>query len=292
MPDKILSFVDTEPIRWSGLTGDNVGQSNFSPNGEWYAECNTNSPHTIYTFDRCSGQFTFNRLIDMSKYSVFKGRTRWDGVCFSPNSRYLYTSDAFYIYQIDLQEPIDSIAVKLVSFMDTTNFPLYNTMQLTPTGQILMGNWGGTINTLNGIIQPNELGQASAFKLDYIVSNLKRKNPSFYISLKIPPNMPFYELGALLGSPCDTIKENTSPYQNWLFYPNPTYGNMDIQVPVVNDDFQLTIYNILGQKVLQKNVVVDNKYKAILDISYLASGLYFIKIETGGNPFTSKIIKY
>jgi hypothetical protein len=289
-PDTIITYIDTEPIRWNSFTGDNVGQANFSPNGQWYAECNSNSPHTIYTFDRCTGQFTFNRLIDMSKYAVTKGWTRWDAVCFSPNNRYLYTSDAYNIYQIDLQEPTDSIAIKLVSIKDTTNFPMYNTMQLTPTCQILMGNWGGTINTLNGIMQPDEAGLASKFKLDYIISKLKPN--SVYAPFNDPPNMPFYELGALVGSFCDTIKPKASPYSNWLIYPNPTQATVTIQVPYANNNLQIVVYNVLGQKVIEKNIAVDIKFNATLDVSSIANGVYLVVIQTDGKPYTQKLIKY
>ncbi len=289
-PDTILSFVDTEPIRWSSFTGDNVGQAVFSPNGEWYAECNSSSPHTIYNFDRCSGLFTLNRLIDMSKYTVSKGWSRWDGVCFSPNNRFLYTSDAYNIYQIDLQEPNDSLAIKVVSIVDTVNFPMYNTMQLTPTGQLLMGNWGITINTLNGVMQPDNIGVECKFKLDYIVSHLKFKN--VFSPIGDPPNMPFYELGAVAGSPCDTIKQSISPFQNWQIYPNPSQGKITIQVPNTMDNFQLAMYNVLGQKVLQKTIAVDIKYRANLDFSNMPNGMYLLLIETGGKPFIQKLLKY
>jgi hypothetical protein len=289
-PDTIISFIDLENKNLGKFNNDNVGQSCFSSDGSLYVECNKSSLHTIYNFDRCSGQLSLNRIIDITPYTKTKW-DRFDGVCFSSNNQFLYTSDEFFIYQIDLNEPNDSLAVQCVSYQDTVYFPGYNTMQMSPNGQIVMGSWAGVSPYWNAIMYPNEKGMACGFKTDYVVSSYYHAGP-INTPFNDPPNMPFFELGALVGSPCDTVKQNTSPYTNWLIYPNPTQSNLTIHVPITNTNVQVAIYNILGQKVLQKTMVVDYKYKATLDISSLATGLYFVVIETGDKPFTSKISKY
>ena len=289
-PDTIIASQDIEYKNFGKLNNDNVGQSIFSADGSWYAECNKESPHTIYRFDRCSGQFSHIRTINITPYTKTKW-SRFDGVCFSANNKYLYTSDEYFIYQIDLEEPNDSMAVQCVSWQDTTWFPGYNTMQMSPNGQIVMGSWAGVSPYWNAIMHPNEKGMSCGFKTDYVVSSLYHAG-AVNTPFNDPPNMPFFELGALAGSPCDTIKLASSPFNNWLLYPNPTTGQLNIQVPNSNTQIQLAIYNVLGQKVLEKTVAVDIKYKASLDISSLATSLYFVKIEDGNKGFTQKIIKY
>jgi hypothetical protein len=291
-PDTILASQEIEYKNFGRLNNDNVGQSCFSADGTWYVECNKESPHTIYRFDRCEGKFTLVRQIEMSKYNKIN-TTRYDGVCFSPNNKYLYTSDGWYIYQIDLAEPNDSMAIKCVSEQDTILFPMfYNTMQITPTGQLHMGSWAGISPFQNAIMRPNEYGLASGYKTDYIVSSLP------YVSWKNapfndPPNMPFFELGALKGSPCDTLNkiEIVNPHKNWNVYPNPTTDKLTIEVPTKDAYINVSMFNLLGQKVLQNKLLIDDKFNTYLDVVTLPSGIYVLYIETQDKPVVHKIIK-
>jgi Secretion system C-terminal sorting domain len=290
--DSIYSFQDKEDIRWFNIwLGDNVGQSCFSADGSLYAECNKYSPHSIYSFDRCSGQFTFKRLINIAPFTKW-GIDRFDAVCFSPNNKYLYTSDQYFIYQINLDEPNDSLAVQCVSVQDTIAFPGYNTMQLTPTGQIQMGSWGGISGYQNAIMYPNEYGLACGFKNDYLVSGWQYSGTRL-APFNDPPNMPFFALGALKGSPCDTIKPVQSPFKDWLVFPNPTTNDFNIKIPIANaKSAMITIYNVLGQKIQELSVAIDNTYIVNTNINAVANGIYYLKVIVDGHHFYgTKILK-
>lgn len=79
------------------------------------------------------------------------------------------------------------------------------------------------------------------------------------------------------------VQENTIDGLN--FYPNPvTNGKLYISSKS-NDDKQITIFDVLGKKVLQ--TLLTSKE---LNVSSLSPGVYFIKIEEGDSSATRKLI--
>ena len=67
-------------------------------------------------------------------------------------------------------------------------------------------------------------------------------------------------------------------------YPNPTDGNLIIQANGLHPDW-ITIYNTNGQK------VSEMKFAPVIDISGLASGVYFVEVRAGENVYRSKVVK-
>ena len=69
---------------------------------------------------------------------------------------------------------------------------------------------------------------------------------------------------------------------------NPVKNQLSIQG--LNDDIsQLTVYNILGSRVLSKNIKGESSIN--LNVSNLGAGLYIVKLEGVKGAFTKKIIK-
>ncbi len=68
-------------------------------------------------------------------------------------------------------------------------------------------------------------------------------------------------------------------------YPNPTSGDRIYITTKSNDEKNITIYDVLGKKVLQ--TVLSSKE---LNISSLIPGVYFIKVEEGDFIATRKLI--
>lgn len=68
-------------------------------------------------------------------------------------------------------------------------------------------------------------------------------------------------------------------------YPNPTSGDRIYITTKTNDEKNVTIYDVLGKKVLQ--TVLSSKE---LNISSLNPGVYFIKVEEGDFTGTRKLI--
>jgi hypothetical protein len=272
-----------------------VGQSCFSQDGTLYAECNSNCPTTIWHFDRCSGQFTLKRIIDIQKNNKdsLLQFPEASGVCFSANNKYLYQNEFNLTYQIDLDEQNDSIALfSLQNYDVNQNLCWNNSMQMTPTGQIYIGHWHGICADVSAIMRPNEYGDGCSFKYDYF----KFKTifwPNIVAGTNDPPNMINYELGALTGSPCDTIKHASSFFKEWIISPNPTQSFIEVQIPVQGaESLQIIIYNSLGQKVQESMYNIDYTYKIKHEFGAFSRGMYFTKcITNNGQSYSQKIIK-
>ncbi|MCX6231984.1 MAG: T9SS type A sorting domain-containing protein [Bacteroidetes bacterium] len=73
-------------------------------------------------------------------------------------------------------------------------------------------------------------------------------------------------------------------------YPNPAKDKLNINLEKFSDfrKTTLSIYNIQGQLILQKIV---NQAVTEIDISHLAKGMYFIKIDNDSNLMLNKFVK-
>ena len=70
-------------------------------------------------------------------------------------------------------------------------------------------------------------------------------------------------------------------------YPNPvSHGQLRIRVEGATEKIELKIYNIAGDQVLERSYEPDESIR--LDTRSMASGLYFGKLESGGNRRTIK----
>lgn len=274
-PDTIICYKTDMPTLFPTLAYDNVGQSCFSTDGSLYAECNNFGPHSIYNFDRCNGELTFKRLVDFAPFkdtfgSSIDNSNKWRGLCFSPNGRFVYTTDAFNVYQLDLWEANDTLAIKRVS-KDTNSapppwnfFPQYSTMQITPTGVLYLGNWHGVDSVIKAIPYPDRLGDSCGFNFTYVKA---------YGNTNCPPNMPYYGLGALKGSPCDTLNTVIPPIEpqpNSIIIANafsPNGDGLNDTWRILNSAYleqvgiqvkEVMVYNRLGNKVFSANDMYFN----------------------------------
>lgn len=81
--------------------------------------------------------------------------------------------------------------------------------------------------------------------------------------------------------------KNGSTIENLNFYPNPvTNGKIYITSKNISSK-EITIYDVLGKRILQTNLNVNSKE---VNISSLNSGVYIIKIKEGEATATRKLI--
>jgi Secretion system C-terminal sorting domain len=240
----------------------------------------------IYNFDRCTGNISnykyYTVPFDTSSY------LSWDftmGSTFSPNNKLLYINSYYNIWQINLAN--DSLVH--IHGMDTSEFyfPWYWYMGLGPNGKIYMANAAGTRPFMSYIDAPNELGKACDFKPQGLWQP--------YTNILGPPNMPNYGLGALKGSPCDTILPPIiiPVPAAWLLYPNPAYNSIKLKIPnsIVGNSIGICMFNMLGQQVLQGAFIIDAHYEITIPTSNLANGVYVLKTNNSNSKFVGKFLK-
>ena len=75
--------------------------------------------------------------------------------------------------------------------------------------------------------------------------------------------------------------------QIYLFYPNPTKGELTIETNL-NTDQRLEIVNLIGQTVYT-NII--NKNKTTVNTSAFANGVYFIKLSSNKETVVRKFVK-
>ncbi|MEM1002090.1 MAG: T9SS type A sorting domain-containing protein [Bacteroidota bacterium] len=76
--------------------------------------------------------------------------------------------------------------------------------------------------------------------------------------------------------------------ENFSLYPNPTEDILNIDAKGKIQDFNFSIFNTLGQKVISGSSSIG--FSAVT-MSSLQNGLYFVSIEANGQSLTQKLIK-
>jgi beta-glucanase (GH16 family) len=90
--------------------------------------------------------------------------------------------------------------------------------------------------------------------------------------------------GMSIGGPADG--QNINGSEKPVFYPNPTYGQLQISLPAGTSALG-NIYDLGGRNVLQFHASDDIKD---IDISSLTKGLYCVTLQSEGKISTQKII--
>jgi len=74
-------------------------------------------------------------------------------------------------------------------------------------------------------------------------------------------------------------------------YPNPTNGELFIELPEVLNNFNLNIYNQLGQSVLNKTISGNNSKSYYTNISEVPNGIYFVTVQNESSKYEIKVVK-
>ena len=72
-------------------------------------------------------------------------------------------------------------------------------------------------------------------------------------------------------------------------YPNPTFSKITVVISETPATGQLSITNLSGVELFRRQVTAP---KTVVDISCLASGVYFLKYTNGNSVQVGKLIKH
>lgn len=196
--------VDTFPPQTIGNpTFSNEGQATFSPDGTHYVRLNNlgyeyGAWMDICDFDRCTGKLSNYQGF----YKIVGGSA---GVSISPNSHFLYFSRGITVHQYDLWASDVEASEILVATYDGFANPLPTNFwmsQLALDGKIYVGS-NSSVKNYHVIQHPDRLGLACDFEQHAI------DLPT--IASRSIPTFPYYRLGPLDGSSCDTLGINNLP---------------------------------------------------------------------------------
>jgi Secretion system C-terminal sorting domain len=267
------------------------GQACFSPDGDIYASFDYANHCLIYDFNRCNGEMSNLRIVKplLSSDSI----VAITGIAISPNSHFLYLMTNFIITQYDLQSDNIGASAIIVAVKDnwvgTTSLgnpdypPTFYQSQLGPDGKIYVFNAAGR-RTFAVIESPDSLGLACN------VIQHKYNFPQWGV-VRQPPRFPNYRLGAMVGSPCDTIVYTsatsvTRPQASMKLLPNPAtdYTVADISVSDYSENQQLilSVVDVSGREVKRKSVSAYTSLQRI-ETRDLKAGLYFVQLYVRGN---------
>lgn len=131
--------------------------------------------------------------------------------------------------------------------------------------------WSAFPNKTNGVIM-----QAIRESAD------RYNNPTNLYGYGVP------DFGSALDAILLSVNEQQMQENNFALYPNPVTTQINISFPKSAEKAEFVLYNILGERVLQKNI---SPLKNSIDVSELSSGMYIASITSNSKTTSYKIIK-
>ena len=90
----------------------------------------------------------------------------------------------------------------------------------------------------------------------------------------------------------DHVGEVVNPMTSARVFPNPTNGTLYVEVNASqSSDVTMSVFNIMGQKVVEKNASVNTGINTTsIDTNELSSGVYFVTVKANGFEKTMKFV--
>lgn len=273
----------------------NSSQSCFSPDGTHFAFSTGRWDTSLFQWVSYIRYFNFNRCSGVLSEQVdipYPDTEICWGLCFSPNSQYLFASSKHAIFQIN------STAVNIAASIDTValydgfvtppgNYSNeFDMLYLAGDGIIYASTYSGTLN-LHRINYPDSAGMACNVE-QHILSIPCYNGPT-------APNHPNYFLGADSGSVCDTLLGVKNKVLNRLnnslkLFPNPVQDVLSLTYTPSEKSKLLEVYNVDGKLVLTCNLPAWSQMQNI-DVSDLPDGLYLCKLHQSPKFNCAKFVK-
>ena len=269
---------------------------NFSPSGDKYACGRIDQGLYLFDFDRCTGLLSNVKVLTLTDYQDLDG-FKYDHGCinFSPSGKFCYINSNPRIYQMEVDK--EPLSIDTIGYCNECNMcngdtgAMYNQgydylAQLAPDGNIYFSN-----------NQPNKC----IFKIQNSDKKFAPGNDVKIVQVPIPylqaygmVYYPNYRLGALVGSPCDTLTATTSPdppNYGMKVYPNPSKADITFDITLPNygikDGAVLKVYDILGKEVYS-HVFSMYSYIHVIKSGTFASGYYVASLIFKGEVVHSE----
>ena len=287
------------------------GDITFNSNGTKFAESDWGNLIELYDFDRCTG--IISNPVNIEMPSTTGPYKYYLSSCFSPNDQFLYVLsilnpfDSAQVNQYDLLASNITNSKMLIGTINDS--ALVAMMKLAPDGKIYIAALsdlpGGTypyastsyntVNThLSTINYPDSLGSSCDFQLFSFPLGGHRT----YYGL---PHNPNYEMGPLIGSPCDTLTVGLTPgpspeargawMQAWY---NHEWNMIHVNAAQLKGKKGLLrLLDIEGRIVFEKpaEVLAGGYFTTEIYTNELVSGVYLVNLVTEKDALSYKVMK-
>ena len=126
-------------------------------------------------------------------------------------------------------------------------------------------------------------GKTNAQIKQLIIESADNFNPIVKSRNQYGYGIPDFNLALSNGLSVNDFSKN-----DFVVYPNPTSDVISVTLPNKSNVKTIAIYNVLGQLVLEKNILGQS---TTISLKSLNSGMYFYKIDSDGSSKSGKIIK-
>jgi hypothetical protein len=266
----------------------------------------------LFNFDRCTGLFSMPITIEAERSG--NPYPYYISAAFSPDDSKLYVISVAYLnqpgqndtlFQFDLTAPNIFSSKQVIAVLPSYELGAGN-MRLAPDNRIYLTSTDEiasipypdslftTINThLSVINYPDSLGSACDFQpYSFYLGGART-----YYGL---PNNPDYELGAWVGSPCDTLSvglDENVPEQEVFFQ---AWFNSESNMIHVNASKlkgrtgSLRLFDMEGRLVYEKKIeVISGGYvTGEIPMNAVANGVYLVNLITDSESVSSKVVKF
>ena len=288
------------------LTGGGFIEFRWNKQGTKLAYVNYSGLIQLFDYDRCTGLISNPITLDtMRPSSPLPGYWACE---FSANGRFLYissnpiSSNLFVVDLLDTNLTLTNIW--------TINSPQYylGDIKRGPDDKIYVtGTYfdgftfpypyaDSVYNQYNmnlGVIQFPDSGASGCNYLPY----------SFYLGGKRTywglPNNPNYDMGALLGSPCDTLTvgigdiptENKVRFQAWY---NPAWNLIHVNASQLKGkEGVIRLLDVNGRTLFEKKIdnIHGGYFTSEIYMNAFSSGIYFVQLKTDKEQVAGKVMK-
>ncbi|MFN8153927.1 MAG: hypothetical protein U0Y08_06520 [Bacteroidia bacterium] len=296
------------------INSTNLGQLIFNLNSSKLVAVNLRGLISIYDFDRCTGQLSQPITIEAERSGP--PYPYYISAAFSPDDSKLYImsvspanlpGESDTLFQFDLNAP-NIAASKQVIYVYPTYESGMGNMKLAPDNKIYItaadeiasipypDSLFTTINNnLSVINYPDSLGIAC----DFQPFSFNLGTGRTYFGL---PNNPDYELGAWVGSPCDTLTVGLNPglspeergawIQAWY---NHEWNMIHVNAAQLKGrKGMLRLFDIEGRIVFEKpaEVLAGGYYTTEIYMNEISEGVYVVNLVTDRETLSFKTMKY
>lgn len=98
---------------------------------------------------------------------------------------------------------------------------------------------------------------------------------------------PFPNMQAAMSSLDNTLSVGSKSISNFIMYPNPTSGILNINLNSFKNSVSLEIHNLVGQQVFTTKLTKSNSR---ISVNNLSKGLYLVTVKTSNTLTTKKLI--